>query len=212
MNNTIIIIYKEVGKDPIFRKVENSIKSFETILGGEIEVIPYDDIVIICRKNRDSLKANIYINNIGFSIRGNIILVKKVQDKFVSLNREQAIKYGVFITQQSFNYKHFDENGKYLTNKELKRRYREKKIKENENKEKTQSVQNDTKPKDNEMSKDEVIQAIANIPGVTVVKQENSNTTSDDEDFNTNDTLKLILEIQCSILAFIRKLKENNNL
>ena len=212
MNNTIVIIYKEVGKEPIFRKVENSIKSFETILGGEIEIIPYEDIVIICRKNRDSLKANIYINNIGFSIRGNIILVKKLDDKFVSLNREQAIKYGVFITQQSFNYKHFDENGKYLTNKELKRRYREKKIKENENKEKTQSVQNDTKPKDNEMSKDEVIQAIANIPGVTVVKQENSNTTSDDEDFNTNETLKLILEIQCSILAFIRKLKENNNL
>lgn len=212
MNNTIVIIYKEVGKDPIFRKVENSIKSFKTILGGEIEVIPYDDIVIICRKNRDSLKANIYINNIGFSIRGNIILVKKLDDKFVSLNREQAIKYGVFITQQSFNYKHFDENGKYLTNKELKRRYREKKIKENENKEKTQSTQNDTKQKDNEMSKDEVIQAIVNIPGVTVVKQENPNTTSDDEDFNTNETLKLILEIQCSILAFIRKLKENNNL
>lgn len=212
MNNTIVIIYKEVGKEPIFRKVENSIKSFETILGGEIEIIPYEDIVIICRKNRDSLKANIYINNIGFSIRGNIILVKKVDDKFVSLNREQAIKYGVFITQQSFNYKHFDENGKYLTNKELKRKYREKKIKETENKEKIQCTQNNTKQKDNEMSKDEVIQAIANIPGVTVVKQENQNTTSDDEDFNTNETLKLILEIQCSILTFIRKLKDNNNL
>lgn len=212
MNNSIVIIYKEVGKDPVFRKIENSIKSFETILGGEIEIIPYEDIVIICRKNRDSLRANIYINNIGFSIKGNIMLVKKVDNKFISLNREQAIKYGVFITQQSFNYKHFDENGKYLTNKELKRRYREKKIKENANQEKTQSVQNDTKQKDNEMSKDEVIQAIANIPGVTVVKQENPNTTSDDEDFNTNETLKLILEIQCSILAFIRKLKENNNL
>lgn len=212
MNNTIVIIYKEVGKDPIFRKVENSIKSFETILGGEIEIIPYEDIVIICRKNRDSLKANIYINNIGFSIRGNIILVKKADNKFVSLNREQAIKYGVFITQQSFNYKHFDENGKYLTNKELKRRYREKKIKENANREKTQSVQNDTMQKDNEMSKDEVIQAIANIPGVTVVKQETQDTTSDDEDFNSNETLKLILDIQCSILAFIRKLKDNNNL
>ena len=212
MNNTIIIIYKEVGKDPIFRKVENSIKSFETILGGEIEIIPYEDIVIICRKNRDSLKANIYINNIGFSIKGNIILVKKVDDKFVSLNREQAIKYGVFITQQSFNYKHFDENGKYLTNKDLKRRYREKKIKENENKEKTQSVQNDTKPKDNEIPKDEVIQAIANIPGVTLVKQETQKSTSDDDDFNVNETLKLILEIQCSILAFIRKFKDKNNL
>lgn len=74
--------------------------------------------------------------------------------------------------------------------------------------------QNDTKPKDNEMSKDEVIQAIANIPGVTVVKQETPSNTSNnnDEDFNANDTLKLILDIQCSILAFIRKLKENNNL
>lgn len=212
MNNTIVIIYKEVGKDPVFRKVENSIKSFETILGGEIEIIPYEDIVIICRKNRDNLRANIYINNIGFSIKGNIILVKRVDNKFVSLNREQAIKYGVFITQQSFNYKHFDENGKYLTNKELKRRYREKKIKENENKEKTQCVQNDTEQKDDEMSKDEVIQAIANIPGVTLVKQETQNSTSDDDDFNSNETLKLILEIQCSILAFIRKLKDNNNL
>lgn len=212
MNNTIVIIYKEVGKEPTFRKVENSIKSFETILGGEIEIIPYEDIVIICRKNRDSLRANIYVNNIGFSIKGNIILVKKVDNKFVSLNKEQAIKYGVFITQQSFNHKHFDENGKYLTNKELKRRYREKKIKENENKEKTQCVQNDTKPKDDEMSKDEVIQAIANIPGVTLVKQETQNSTSDDDDFNANETLKLILEIQCSILAFIRKFKDNNNL
>ena len=27
MNNSIVIIYKEVGKDPIFRKVENSIKN-----------------------------------------------------------------------------------------------------------------------------------------------------------------------------------------
>lgn len=212
MNNTIVIIYKEVGKDPVFRKVENSIKSFETILGGEIEIIPYEDIVIICRKDRDSLNANIYINNIGFSIRGNLLLVKKVDNKFVSLNKEQAIKYGVFLTQQSFNYKHFDQNGKYLTNRELKRRYREKKITENANQEKTQSVQNDTKQKDNEMSKDEVIQAIANIPGVTVVKQEILDTTSDDEDFNANETIKLILDIQCSIFAFIRKFKEKNNL
>ena len=45
------------------------------------------------------------------------------------------------------------------------------------------------------MSKDEVIQAIANIPGVTLVKQETQNSTSDDDDFNANETLKLILEI-----------------
>ena len=74
--------------------------------------------------------------------------------------------------------------------------------------------QNKATSNNNIQSKDEVIQAIANIPGVTVVKQETpSNTSNDnDEDFNANDTLKLILDIQCSILAFIRKLKENNNL
>ena len=74
--------------------------------------------------------------------------------------------------------------------------------------------QNKATSNNNIQSKDEVIQAIANIPGVTVVKQENpsNNSNNNDEDFNANDTLKLILDIQCSILAFIRKLKENNNL
>ena len=74
--------------------------------------------------------------------------------------------------------------------------------------------QNKAPSNNNIQSKDEVIQAIANIPGVTVVKQETPSNTSNnnDEDFNANDTLKLILDIQCSILAFIRKLKENNNL
>lgn len=74
--------------------------------------------------------------------------------------------------------------------------------------------QNKATSNNNIQSKDEVIQAIANIPGVTVVKQETPSNTSNnnDEDFNANDTLKLILDIQCSILAFIRKLKENNNL
>ena len=74
--------------------------------------------------------------------------------------------------------------------------------------------QNKATSNNNIQSKDEVIQAIANIPGVTVVKQETPSNTSNnnDEDFNANDTLKLILDIQCSILAFIRKLKEKNNL
>ena len=206
MSNSIVIIYKEVGKEPVFRKVENSIKCFESILGGEIETIPYEDIVILCRKDRDKLKANVYINNTGFSIKGNIILVKKLDNKFVSLSKEQAIRYGVFLIQQSFDYKHFDEKGKYLSNRELRRRQQEQKMLEKQK-------QKDTKQKNDEMSKDEVIQAIANIPGVTVVKQETPSNTSNnnDEDFNANDTLKLILEIQCSILAFIRKLKENNN-
>lgn len=112
MSSSIVIIYKEVGKEPVFRKVKNSIKCFETILGGEIETIPYEDIVILCRKDRDKLKANVYINNTGFSIKGNLILVKKSDDKFVSLNKDQAIRYGVFLIQQSFDYKHFDEKRK----------------------------------------------------------------------------------------------------
>ena len=196
MNNSIVIIYKEVGKEPVFRKVENNIKYLEKILGGKVETIPYEDIVILCRKNRDNLKANVYINNTGFSIKGNIILVKKDDNKFVSLNKGQAIRYGVFLIQHSFDYRHFDKNGKYLSNRDLKRR-------------KQEQIKNNI-TLNNIPSK----QTITNIPKVTIAKQETpiniSNNTH--KDFTISDTLKLIVDIQYSILAFIQILKDNNNL
>lgn len=127
-NEEIIIIYKEVGKPPIFRKEPNNRETFELLVGGEIEILPYEEIFIICRKDRERLRPNIGINiNYGkadFSIRGNIIIVNK---EFKSLHKEQAIKYSKLLIRESFNYKSFDENGKYLSNRALKRRKKQQK-------------------------------------------------------------------------------------
>lgn len=120
----IIVIYKEVGKDPILMKLENNLESFQKQLGGEVEIISYEDIQIICKKERENLKPNIYINTnserFNLSIKGNLLVTAKEENDFISLNKQQALKYTNFLIKESFKYKHFDKNGKYLSNKELK--------------------------------------------------------------------------------------------
>jgi len=117
-NNEIIIIYKKVGTDAELKKVQNGQKTFEDLLGGELDYLPYEDITIIARKNRDNLKPNIYINteflSIGSSIRGDVIIALKENDIFKSLSKEQAIKYVEFLKRASFNYDNFDEKGRYI--------------------------------------------------------------------------------------------------
>lgn len=86
-------------------------------LVGEIEIITYDDVVIICKKNRENLQPNIYIAteflSIGETIRGNIIVACRENDNFKSLSKEQAIKYTEFLKNASF---HYDNNAKNLKN------------------------------------------------------------------------------------------------
>lgn len=106
--NEIIIIYKEVGKIPELKKVKNNIQEFEKLLGGKTEVIPYENIVIVCKENRKNLKPNIYINTkflgLGETIRGNIIITSKNGQDFKTLNKEQAIENIRFLENASFNY------------------------------------------------------------------------------------------------------------
>jgi len=77
-------------------------------LDGKFDVIPYDDIVILCKNNRKYLIPNIYINpkllGIGETIRGDIIIVCKDNKNFKSLTKEQCIKYMKFLRRASFNY------------------------------------------------------------------------------------------------------------
>ena len=166
-NKEIIIIYKKVGKDAELKKVQNEQKNFEDLLSGELDYIPYEDIIIIARKNRNNLKPNIYINtkflSIGSSIRGDVIIALKENDIFKSLTKEQAIKYVDFLKRASFNYDNLDEKGRYIpSNKNIMKR------------------------------------------GKCII--EKSIGDNDVTNFNnTNEeTLKMILEIQSSILNFIK--------
>lgn len=124
-NKEIIVVYKEVGKSPLLMKISNNTETLKVLVGGEIELLPYENVFIVCKKDRESLKPNISLNinygNAVFSIRGNILIINKDNDNFKSLSKEQALKYAKLLVEQSFKYEHFDKNGKYLSNKELKR-------------------------------------------------------------------------------------------
>lgn len=156
----IIIIYKEVGEIPVFKKVTNSKETLELLIGGEMDILPYEDIFIICRKYREKLKPNISVNvNYGkadFSIRGTILIVNKDNEEFKSLSKEQAIKYAKFLVMESFKYEHFDENGRYLSNRELRKRR-----KNQQNKEKLPISNNFSQ---NNFFQDNIINKIASIP------------------------------------------------
>lgn len=77
-------------------------------MGGKIQIIPYEDILIIYKENNKNLKPNIYVNtkflNIGETIRGTIIMTCKENEKFKSLNKKQVIHYVEFLKNASFNY------------------------------------------------------------------------------------------------------------
>lgn len=80
----------------------------KTYLDGKIQIIPYEDISIIYKENNKNLKPNIYVNtkflSIGETIRGNIVITCKENEKFKSLDKKQVIKYVEFLKNASFNY------------------------------------------------------------------------------------------------------------
>lgn len=121
MDEYLIVIYKEVGKDPEFKKIKNDIQEIESILGGKIEQINFkNEFIIFSKKNSSDLKPNIYISEhlkLGMVIRGTVLIVGLENNNFKSLTKEQAIKYREFLIKESFDYTNFDDEGKYIGNK-----------------------------------------------------------------------------------------------
>lgn len=90
-------------------------------LVGEIELINYDDIVIICNKDRKNLRPNIYINTkflgIGSTIRGDVIITSQNKGNLKTLTKSQAIKYIKLLDRISFHYKDNNQNNKKANKK-----------------------------------------------------------------------------------------------
>lgn len=91
-------------------------------LVGEIEIIDYDDIVIICSKYRKNLRPNIYINTeflgVGSTIRGDVIITSKNSENLKGLTKKQAIKYLKLLERISFHYKDIKKRNKKFNKKQ----------------------------------------------------------------------------------------------
>ena len=146
MNNEFLVgVYKEVGKPPDIVKIKNDKSYLEKLLDGEYTNIDYDDYTILYKKQSENLLANIYVDQyskIGVSLKGKVFAVSKDEKgNFKSLNKDQAKRCITFFLRESFNYKNFDEHGRYIPRS---KRRNDRKI-FNNNKQNTETTES-TKP------------------------------------------------------------------
>lgn len=155
MNNNeyLVGVYKEVGKTPDIIKIKNQKEYLEKLVDGEYTNFDYDDYTLIYKKNSNNLLSNIYVDQyskIGTSLKGKVFAVGKNDNgTFKSLTKEQARKCISFFLKESFNYKNFDEHGRYIPRSQRKSN---KKIFGNKNK------QNNEQPKQDEHKQEKVIE------------------------------------------------------
>ena len=118
MNEFLVGVYKEVGKSPDIVKIKNDKVYFEKVLDGEYTTQDYDDYTILYKKDSEHLLPNIYVNQyskIGISLKGKVLAVAKDENgNFKSLNKDQTKRCITFFLRESFNYKNFDEHGRYI--------------------------------------------------------------------------------------------------
>lgn len=188
----LVGIYKEVGKNPDIIKIKNRKEYLERLVGGEYATFDHDDYVIIYKKKSDNLLANVYIDRyskIGISIKGKIFVVgKDEKGNFISLNKGQFLRCTDFLKKESFNYKNFDEHGKYIP----KSKRINKKIFHNDSIKNMSNLSENTKLNLNKQKlKNESSVALNNIPDEQV--------------------LEMILKIIFPILEFVKNSLEDSS-
>ena len=190
MSEFVIGVYKEVGKEPDLKKVKNTKEDLEQLIGGEIATVKYDDYIIIYKKDSDSMLGNVCLDVKGYgldlSLKGTIFVVNQDENgEFKSLNKQQALKSTGVLIRKSFNYKNFDEKGRYLTKSQRRKRNKQ------NNTNKTNSSQLDIQKQAMGVSNSffENNFRLEKIETKNDEQKENSNTT-----LGENDKGKLVLE------------------
>ena len=115
-NKKIRILYKEVGKEPQIMFIDNTLEAKQKLVGGLIEVVPYEDVLIICNEEGKILNLP---PNLVFEydyIAGNCFVIGddyKNAD-FKSLTDEEILKYREDLRKRSFNFKQYERTQERL--------------------------------------------------------------------------------------------------
>lgn len=237
MNEFLVGVYKEVGKPPDIVKIKNDNTYLEKLLDGEYIFQDYDDYTILYKKDSESLLPNIYVDQyskIGISLKGKLFAVSKDENgNLKSLNKDQAKRCITFFLRESFNYKNFDEHGRYIPRSKRKGN---KKIFKNKNEnteqdkppEKKQQEVNQNK-KTTSISHDDMKKALNvgnqffenkfRLEKVETNKQKENTSNSNENQTNSQppiiqlsdeQTLTMILKITFIILDFVKGALEDS--
>lgn len=107
----IRILYKKVGEKPIVKIIENTLEAKQELVGGLIEVVPYEDVLIICNEEGKILNMP---PNLVFDydyIAGDCFVIGDDYENgdFKSLTQKELSYYKKDLQRRSFNYKGYKE-------------------------------------------------------------------------------------------------------
>lgn len=86
------VLYKRPGFPPVTREIENSLEDLQRMVGGYIEVVRLDDILIIVNEEGKSLglPPNFYVEAIDDMIVGPAVFVRSNEEEFASIGDNDA--------------------------------------------------------------------------------------------------------------------------
>lgn len=105
--NSIRVLYKQVGKNPRVRIIPNLQMLKQAIITKKLDIIPYQDVFIVCN-NQDYMKTEpINIVFDFFHISGDVLIVQinKEKREFESLSQENIQWFTQDLIYRSFNMK-----------------------------------------------------------------------------------------------------------
>ena len=134
MGKKIKVLYKRVGREPEVVEIENTLQAMQSLVGGFIEVIPYDYYELVCN---DEGKLQGLYPNVGFDydiINGNFFIANDNYETgdFASLTDKNIEKIKEDLKSRSFHYTKTQMRAVLKQEKDLMRDYSDEETKKRE--------------------------------------------------------------------------------
>ena len=134
MGKKIKVLYKRVGREPEVVEIENTLQAMQSLVGGFIEVIPYDYYELVCN---DEGKLQGLYPNVGFDydiINGNFFIANDNYETgdFASLTDKNIEKIKEDLKSRSFHYTKTQMRAVLKQEKELMKNYTDEETKKRE--------------------------------------------------------------------------------
>lgn len=93
--NYMITILKKPNKPPEIIKIPKKLKNMSNLIGGIVEEVIYEKVIIIYNKNQDDLKLKINRVFDDLSLKGNILIAGNYEEEgdIRSLKKSEVVEY-----------------------------------------------------------------------------------------------------------------------